>query len=159
MLNLRFHKKTIGLDFRLRPFLFRMNYAEKIDKNPVFETIRQAATGMEVYIVGGFVRDLVLKRPSKDIDVVCVGNGIDLAKKTAKLLGRDVPMTVFKNFGTAQVKYKGLEIEFVGAGKNRTATIRASPLWKTGRCRTTKTAAISPSMPWPSALTSRTLAS
>ena len=94
-----------------------MNYAEKINKTPVLNIVQQAASGVETYIVGGYVRDLILKRPCKDIDVVCVGNGISLARKTANLLGRNVPLTVFKNFGTAQIKHKEYEIEFVGARK------------------------------------------
>ncbi|MBR0361547.1 MAG: HD domain-containing protein, partial [Paraprevotella sp.] len=70
---------------------------------------------LECYVVGGYVRDLFLERPSKDIDVVTVGSGIVLAKALAEKLGRGAHLSVFANFGTAQVKYHGLEVEFVGA--------------------------------------------
>ena len=79
------------------------------------ETIQENEA--EAYIIGGFVRDLILKRPCKDIDVVVRGSGIDLAEKFAQKLGDDVYVNVFKNFGTAMVKQKDWEIEFVGARK------------------------------------------
>jgi len=72
---------------------------------------------IDTYVVGGYVRDIFLNRPSKDIDVVCVGSGIRLAEAVAGSLGRKVSVSVFKNFGTAQVKYRNHEIEFVGARK------------------------------------------
>lgn len=75
------------------------------------------AKNLECYVIGGFVRDLFLQRDSKDIDIVVVGSGIDLAEAVAKDLGRGAHLSVFKNFGTAQVKYKDLELEFVGARK------------------------------------------
>ena len=68
-------------------------------------------------MVGGYVRDIFLQRPSKDIDVVVVGSGIAMAEALGKRLGRGAHVSVFKNFGTAQVKYKGTEVEFVGARK------------------------------------------
>ena len=71
--------------------------------------------GLETYVIGGYVRDLILRRPSKDIDVVTVGSGIELAKTVARRLGRGAHLSVFKNFGTAQVKVGDCEIEFVGA--------------------------------------------
>lgn len=71
--------------------------------------------GMECYVVGGYVRDLFLERPSADIDVVVVGSGIRMAEALAHELGRGAHLSVFRNFGTAQLKYHGLEIEFVGA--------------------------------------------
>ena len=70
---------------------------------------------LECYAIGGYVRDIFLHRPSKDIDVVTVGKGIELAQAVAKKLGRGAHLSVFKNFGTAQIKYKDTEIEFVGA--------------------------------------------
>lgn len=70
---------------------------------------------VEGYIVGGYVRDLLMKRPNKDIDFVCVGNGIDWAERVGKKL--DQPVTVFKNFGTAMVRYGDFQLEFVGARK------------------------------------------
>lgn len=75
------------------------------------------ALGLECYVVGGYVRDLFLERPSKDIDVVVVGSGIAMAEALGKRLGRGAHVSVFKNFGTAQVKYHAVEVEFVGARK------------------------------------------
>lgn len=87
-----------------------------LDKK-IFHLISEVADSMqlECYVVGGYVRDLFLERPSKDIDVVTVGSGIVLAKALAEKLGRGAHLSVFANFGTAQVKYHGLEVEFVGA--------------------------------------------
>ena len=95
-----------------------MNFSSDLALNPVFKTVSQAAreTGVEAYIVGGFVRDLILKRPNKDIDFVCVGSGIDWAQKVGSKLG-GLPVTVFKNFGTAMIKYADYDLEFVGARK------------------------------------------
>lgn len=73
------------------------------------------ALGLECYVVGGFVRDLFLERPSKDIDVVVVGSGIKMAEAFAERLGRGAHLSVFRNFGTAQVHWHGQEVEFVGA--------------------------------------------
>jgi poly(A) polymerase len=85
----------------------------------IFRIISEAADDQmqECYVIGGFVRDIFLKRPSKDIDVVVVGSGIELAEKVTQKLGKKAKLTVFKNFGTAQVKFKELEVEFVGARK------------------------------------------
>ena len=93
-----------------------VNLREKI-KDKIFGVISEAADELQVesYVIGGFVRDLFLLRPSKDIDVVTVGSGIALAKIVAKKLGKNVQVTVFKNFGTAQLKHGGVEVEFVGA--------------------------------------------
>jgi len=93
-----------------------VNLREKLN-NQVFDVISQAADELQVecYVIGGFVRDIFLKRPSKDIDVVTVGRGIELARLVAKKLGKNSRVTVFKNFGTAQVRYKDLDLEFVGA--------------------------------------------
>lgn len=87
-----------------------------LDKK-IFHLISEVADSLqlECYVVGGYVRDLFLERPSKDIDVVTVGSGIVLAKALAEKLGRGAHLSVFANFGTAQVKYHGLEVEFVGA--------------------------------------------
>jgi len=94
------------------------NIIKQLD-TPVFKIVSETADslGLETYVVGGYVRDLLLNRPSKDIDVVCVGSGIDLAQEVAKRLGKKAQYAFFKNFGTAQVKYKDTEIEFVGARK------------------------------------------
>lgn len=93
-----------------------MNFTEKLNA-PIFQIISEAASNTDAYLVGGFVRDLLLKRPCKDIDVVCVGSGIELAKAVAKKLGDDIQVTVFKNFGTAMLKTGDMEVEFVGARK------------------------------------------
>ena len=84
---------------------------------PVFRLISEAADelGVEAYVVGGYVRDLLLHRATGDIDVVSVGRGIDLARAFAKKWGRGAHLSVFANFGTAQVKKGGIEVEFVGA--------------------------------------------
>lgn len=93
-----------------------VNLREKISSS-VFETISEAATEMQVecYVIGGYVRDIFLRRPSNDIDIVTVGSGIELAKKVAEKLGKNTRVNVFKTFGTAQIKHDHLEIEFVGA--------------------------------------------
>ncbi|MDR0332672.1 MAG: CCA tRNA nucleotidyltransferase [Dysgonamonadaceae bacterium] len=87
--------------------------------NNIFRLISQAADeiGVECYVIGGYVRDYFLYRPSKDIDIVAVGQGIELAKAVASKLGKHTQISVFKTFGTAQIKYKNYEIEFVGARK------------------------------------------
>lgn len=92
--------------------------AEILDKD-IFHKISQAADnlGMECYVVGGFVRDIFLERPSNDIDVVVVGSGIAVAQELKKILGKRAHVAVYKNFGTAQVKYGDTEVEFVGARK------------------------------------------
>lgn len=86
-------------------------------QDKIFQIISEAADEQqqECYVIGGFVRDIFLKRPSKDIDVVVVGSGIELAKRVTEKLGKNAYLTVFKNFGTAQVKAGNLEVEFVGA--------------------------------------------
>ena len=86
-------------------------------KDPIFTIISEVADqyNLETYVIGGFVRDLILKRPSPDIDIVTVGSGIELAKKVAKALTPSPPVSVFKNFGTAMLKHGELELEFVGA--------------------------------------------
>ena len=73
--------------------------------------------GLECYVVGGYVRDLYLERPSKDIDVVVVGSGIAMAEALRKRLGRGAHVSIFRNFGTAQLKWRDMEVEFVGARK------------------------------------------
>lgn len=92
--------------------------AKLLDKD-IFHTISEAADGLglECYVVGGYVRDLFLERPSNDIDVVVVGSGISVARRLKELLGRRARLSVFRNFGTAQVKFRGQEVEFVGARK------------------------------------------
>ncbi len=105
----------------------------QIDK-PVFRLIGQVADkiGVEAYVVGGFVRDIFLRRVSKDIDILCVGPGIELARSVAKELGRGAKLSVFASFGTAQVKYKGLELEFVGARKESYSRHSRKPIVEDG---------------------------
>ncbi len=101
---------------------------------PVFHTIGQCADelGMECYVVGGYVRDLFLERPSKDIDVVVVGSGITLARAVAKRMGRGAHVSVFKNFGTAQLKVRDQEIEFVGARRESYSHDSRKPIVEDG---------------------------
>ena len=96
--------------------LTREDFVRLLDSD-VFRIITEVADreGMECYVVGGYVRDLLLERPSKDIDVVTVGSGIRLARAVAARMGRGANLSVFNNFGTAQVKFRGQEVEFVGA--------------------------------------------
>jgi poly(A) polymerase len=88
-------------------------------KDKVFSLISDIVTknNQQAFVIGGYVRDLILKRDSKDIDIVVLGSGIELAKQVAAKLGSKTPVSVFKNFGTAMVKHNDLEIEFVGARK------------------------------------------
>ena len=92
--------------------------AQLLDKD-IFHHISGAADKLrlECYVVGGYVRDLFLERPSNDIDVVVVGSGIQVASELKSVLGKKAHLSVFRNFGTAQVKYKDTEVEFVGARK------------------------------------------
>lgn len=96
-----------------------MNFKEVLQEVEVFQRVSTCAEemGLETYVVGGYVRDLILKRPSKDIDFVCLGSGIDLAKRVAATYGSHVPVSIFKNFGTAMIKLEDWEVEFVGARK------------------------------------------
>ncbi len=95
------------------------DYSSQLQSNPIFETVQKASIdlGIHSYVVGGYVRDIILKRPSKDIDFVCVGSGIKLAEKVAERLGKKAKLSVFKNFGTAAIHIDGYEYEFVGARK------------------------------------------
>lgn len=96
-----------------------MNYQEALDQHPIFDTLAKAAKKLNypTYIIGGWVRDLLLKRPSKDIDVVCQGSGIELARAAAQLLNPKPKVSFFKNFGTANFRFGEYEVEFVGARK------------------------------------------
>lgn len=96
-----------------------MNYSHLLEPYPILQRIQEVADHLqlETYVVGGFVRDLLLQRPSKDIDVVCIGSGIELAQAVAQALGKADEVVVFKNFGTAMVRWEGGELEFVGARK------------------------------------------
>ncbi|MEZ2445584.1 CCA tRNA nucleotidyltransferase [Chitinophaga sp. RCC_12] len=90
-----------------------------LQERKVLEKIALAAQelGVPAYLIGGFVRDKLLGRKTKDMDIVCVGDGIALAHKVAANLGNNIPVNFFKTYGTAQVKLNDLEIEFVGARK------------------------------------------
>jgi poly(A) polymerase len=85
--------------------------------NKVFGLISEIVTesNLPCFVIGGYVRDLLLQRPSKDIDIVVVGNGIDLARTVAKRIGKKGRISIYRNFGTAMLRYEDLEIEFVGA--------------------------------------------
>lgn len=99
---------------------------------PIFQKLSDLAekTDTEIYVIGGFVRDLLLNRPSKDIDILVIGNGIQFAEKAAKELG--IPLNVFKNFGTAMFRYDDLEIEFVGARKESYRADSRKPIVENG---------------------------
>lgn len=101
-------------------------------QNPVFKVLATIAdqTKTEAYVIGGFVRDLFLNRPSKDIDIVVLGNGIEFAEQTGRQLKTKV--AVFKNFGTAMLKYNDLEIEFVGARKESYRSDSRKPIVENG---------------------------
>ena len=104
-----------------------------LDKK-IFHLIGQTADELELecYVVGGYVRDLFLERPSKDIDVVVVGSGIALAEALGSKLGRGAHVSVFRNFGTAQLKYHGIEVEFVGARKESYSHDSRKPIVEDG---------------------------
>lgn len=87
---------------------------------------------MEAYVIGGYVRDLFLNRTSKDIDIVVIGDGIKIATLLSKSLGPSVPVSVFKNFGTAMLKMDDVEIEFVGARKESYTSTSRKPQVKEG---------------------------
>ena len=110
---------------------------EVIDKHLSSRTFRQVSEaadelGLEAYVIGGYVRDIFLRRPSKDIDIVAVGSGIELAKAVARKMGRNAHLSVFKNFGTAQVKLGDIELEFVGARKESYTRDSRKPIVEDG---------------------------
>lgn len=102
-------------------------------KHPIFQILSDIAAEKEIeaYVIGGYVRDLLLHRPSKDIDIVVHGSGIELAEAAAKRLG-NLTVSVFKNFGTAMFRYKGMEIEFVGARKESYRSDSRKPVVEEG---------------------------
>jgi poly(A) polymerase len=103
-------------------------------KHPIFKIIAEAAAELstDAYVTGGFVRDIFLKRPSKDIDIMVVGNGIELARKVASAIGREDNLSVFANFGTAMIHYQEWQIESVGARKESYARHSRNPVVETG---------------------------
>lgn len=114
LLSLHLIKKIL----EIMKHLTKDDFAKLLDR-PIFHAISATADdlGLECYVVGGYVRDLFLGRKSDDIDVVVVGSGILLADELKKRLGKQANIAVFRHFGTAQIKYKNVEVEFVGARK------------------------------------------
>lgn len=106
-------------------------------QHPIFPLISSlsAETGCPMYVIGGYVRDALLNRPSKDIDIVVVGNGIGIARKTAAKLGNNAHVTVFKNFNTAMIRYGETDIEFVGARKESYRKESRKPMVEDGTLR------------------------
>ena len=107
--------------------------AQLLDKD-IFHTISEVADqlGVDCYVVGGYVRDIFLQRPSNDIDVVVVGSGIEVASALKQRLGKKAHLSVFRNFGTAQVKFKNTEVEFVGARKESYSRDSRKPIVEDG---------------------------
>lgn len=111
-----------------------MNYKEALS-NTIFNVISKAALSLnlESYVIGGFVRDYLLKRGQvKDIDIVAVGSGINLAKKVAELLNTKPKVQIFKTYGTAMLRYKDIDIEFVGARKESYTEDSRNPVVENG---------------------------
>lgn len=111
-----------------------MNYKQALD-HPIFKTVNQASAllGLESYVIGGFVRDFLLGRPhKKDIDIVAVGSGIDLALKVSELLPNKPKVQIFKNYGTAMLRFRDTDIEFVGARKESYEATSRNPVVENG---------------------------
>lgn len=102
--------------------------------HPIFELISEVCTAMGIssYVIGGYVRDILLNRPCKDIDIVALGSGIELAEKVARKIDSEIKVTVFKSFGTAQIKFGDYEIEFVGARKESYRSDSRKPIVEDG---------------------------
>lgn len=111
-----------------------MNELSQLIDQSTFHTVGHAADrlGFDCYVVGGYVRDLFLQRSSTDIDFVCVGSGIDLARQVARSFGRGATLSVFRTYGTAQVKHGGRELEFVGARRESYTPESRNPQVETG---------------------------
>ena len=110
------------------------NFKEALS-HPIFKTIQEASTllNVETYVIGGYVRDFILKRGgAKDIDIVAIGSGIELAKKVATLLPNNPKVQVFKTYGTAMLRSNDIEIEFVGARKESYAKDSRNPIVENG---------------------------
>lgn len=115
-------------------FAPRMVFQIRADERKIFEVISRAAEelGFPTYVVGGYVRDRLLARPSKDLDIVCVGSGIDLARRVGDCLHPRSRVTIYKRFGTAALKHRDLEIEFVGARKESYRSDSRKPTVESG---------------------------
>ncbi|MFT6865600.1 MAG: poly(A) polymerase [Cyclobacteriaceae bacterium] len=113
---------------------FNTDYSETVSSNASLKLLSEivAEKSIETYVIGGYVRDLLLSRPSKDIDVVCIGSGIELAQAVHQNLGKESSIAVYKNFGTAAIKYQDWEIEFVGARKESYRTDSRKPIVENG---------------------------
>ncbi len=109
-------------------------FSEELAQNDIFGIVGEESDllGVKSYVIGGYVRDLLLKRDSKDIDFVTVGSGIQLAKKVCESLGDGAKLSVFKNFGTASIHFKGFEFEFVGARKESYRSDSRNPIVEDG---------------------------
>jgi len=109
-----------------------MTFDDSLHTHPIFPLVAREAKqlGVPAYVIGGFVRDLLLKRPSKDIDIVCLGSGIELAEAVGR--AAEVPVTVFKNFGTAMLRIDDWEVEFVGARRESYRADSRKPLVEDG---------------------------
>jgi poly(A) polymerase len=107
---------------------------KEIHVQPIFRTIGKVAdqSGQPAFVIGGFVRDILLQRPTTDIDIMTVGSGIELAEKVAVALGIRSKVSVFKNFGTAMLRYNDLEVEFVGARKESYQRDSRKPIVENG---------------------------
>ena len=110
-----------------------MNLSSSLN-HPIFKTVGETAdkAGVQAFVVGGYVRDILLNRPSKDVDFVCVGSGIELAQQVASALGPEVHVHIYKNFGTAQIPYDDFDLEFVGARKESYRTESRKPIVEDG---------------------------
>lgn len=102
--------------------------------HPIFPIVAEVAAEMNIsaYVIGGWVRDLLLGRPCKDIDIVAIGSGIELAERIAKKLGNNFHVNVYRNFGTAQLVYEDYDIEFVGARKESYRSESRKPIVENG---------------------------
>ncbi len=112
----------------------KRNFKLDLSSNKIFEIVRLATNnlGLESYVIGGFVRDLILNRPNKDIDFVTLGSGIELAKMSASLINDELKVNYFKNFGTAQFNFADFDIEFVGARKESYRSDSRKPMVENG---------------------------
>ena len=111
-----------------------MKFEIQANEKALFEKLCETAEdlGYPSYVIGGYVRDRLLKRSSKDVDIVCVGNGITLAKHFASKLSPKPKVIIYKRFGTAMLNYEGLEVEFVGARKESYRKDSRKPIVENG---------------------------